>query len=86
MDARNVMGVYTINDELAKESSSLFEQRSDELALRQFRLTIAEFPKQVAQDMRLYKIGEYSHTDMSFSAYPLPVIVDESTILNDKDK
>lgn len=60
------MFMYTVYDETAKESGPIFQAKNDGIALRNYRTMLKEIAPEVQGDYRLYVLGEFDHSTMSF--------------------
>lgn len=79
------MFLYTVYDRVSKSSSSIFEQASDELAMRQYQVTLQSVPEVIKPDLSLFLLGSYDPDHMILTALPSPVSVDVERLLSSKE-
>jgi len=61
------MGVYVIYDRIAEEAGPLFTAKSDDVAIRNYRISLKDVN---ADEYRLYAVGEYDSEKVLLFADP----------------
>jgi hypothetical protein len=65
------MRLYVIRDRLAGESGPIFEAKTDDVALRNYRQVFDKNPVAHPQEFELLAIGEYDHEKEELKSYQL---------------